>query len=77
MAAKAIEGKQLSNCYRDKKLIVVGDVERKNDGFIEFINKTMKENSVKFFAMDQLNPLILDIKENNDLHSGTTRMESC
>jgi hypothetical protein len=68
----AIEGNWLHEATRldsPKKLIVVGDTQGQNEDFTRAVAEVMRENQVKFYSMEDLEPLALDIKHAAALHS--------
>lgn len=62
----AIEGKWLfdsSQLSDPKTLIVVGDTEGQDRRFTDAVSKVMHEHRVKFFSMEDLEPLAADIRK--------------
>lgn len=63
---RAIEGEWLSNFSKKigdpKKLIVVADFSNRNNEFYHAVSDVMKNHHVKLYRMDEIGPLVDDIK---------------
>lgn len=52
-----------------KRLVVVGDFSKQSQKFYQAVSEQMEESHVKLYRLDDLNPLVSDIRENAVLHS--------
>lgn len=62
-----IEGKLLFDATRmaeRKKLVIVGDVDELDSSFVSMVADQMERHEVKFYRLDQIDPLITDIRKN-------------
>jgi hypothetical protein len=70
---KAMEGNLLwkhfdSNEAERKRLIIVGDFSRQSNAFYHAVADQMHSANMKLYRLDELNPLLEDIKSNAVLH---------
>jgi hypothetical protein len=70
---RALEGgllwKHFQNERDKKRLLVVGDFSKQPNEFYHAVGNLLEENHVRLYRLDQLGPLIEDIKVNMKLHS--------
>jgi len=63
----ALEGLWLYEFTKNKspkRLVVVGDLDEQPSEFVSSIKDAMEKNDVRFYILDQIDPLIEDIKRN-------------
>jgi hypothetical protein len=69
---RALEGgllwKHFQNERDKKRLLVVGDFSKQPNEFYHAVGDLLEENHVRLYRLDQLGPLIEDIKVNMKLH---------
>lgn len=66
-----IEGKLLfdhSGVAERKKLVVVGDVADQEPDFVQLVKEQMREHDVGFYRLDQIDPLVNDIRKSVGSH---------
>jgi hypothetical protein len=69
---RAIEGQWLrrhsKNSSSPSQLIVVGDLSQQPSAFVHAVDEMMKQHEVKFYELDNVEPLIEDIRKQARAH---------
>lgn len=70
---RAMEGaliwKHFGSLENRKRLVIVGDFAKQSQEFYGAIKGQFEDSNVKLYRLDDLAPLVADIKENGELHS--------
>jgi Protein of unknown function (DUF3037) len=67
----ALEGKWLyefSKSQKQKKMIIVGDMDGQQEDFSTAIEDVMKENNIGFYRLGSISELAADIRKNAQIH---------
>lgn len=73
----AIEGEWLYEATRaaeQKQLIMVGDIDGQQSPFVTALSDMLKKHHVKFFALNEIEPLVADIRKNFVSRQGISAM---
>jgi hypothetical protein len=77
LRAKLIEGqwlRQYSNARgQPKQLVVVGDFSQQEEKFVEAVGDMMRHHGVKLYDLENVEPLVGEIRESAQLHSNEHR----
>lgn len=68
----AVEGewlKEATATAEQKRLVVVADVEGQDPEFVSHISDMMERHSVRFYDMQEIEPLVSDIRVNISIHN--------
>lgn len=70
---RAMEGaliwKHFESASNQRRLVIVGDFAKQTPEFYKAVRDQLEESKVKLYRLDDLNPLVADIKENATLHA--------